>query len=363
MQYLKIIPFIYLTFFILVLSSCKIKEFDNIPDPLTIETCENEHFLRLIEIDSYGPYKELFSPWDDDYLFIYVTNDKYYRYDISLNILSPINNYPEKFSKSETFFNYVYPGRLKEFDLNGNFIKEINPDIEFNSFIVGSDNSIYCTKYIDYCDTVLITKILPDHETIGWSRYYTRMVDFFPTTDSSFIQYKKKYITSKIDVQLRKISSEGELIWEKIIFSNVSSYESYKFINLSNGDILVLNKTNSGNVIKKIDAAGNPGFTKTINYNSELKIFPANDGGFIYFTSELIEGKHFFAMNKCNNSGEIEWTKVYPAADGVKIMDIKALSTGEFLLSGLCYIYDGENVYHQIRYIVIKADSSGNICN
>ena len=272
--------------------------------------------------------------------------------------------------------NYHNQSDIIEFDYRTNMILKVN-DLGYEEWshvghpdLCSSVSEIHVTQEGDYVGCGRCVFKLDNEGSILWVSNELHCDCIEETSDGGYMLFNHKgygNIKNQEDIELRKLDSNGNLMWSKLIDSGKSHEDGLSTgIVVENDEYVVFGMDiNSDRLIFfKTDNLGNIIWDKTDDYEGNncwgcegvTQLQQTTDGGYILvFTQQYIDGEHGkITLLKTDNNGNEQWSQTYNYYSS-DFVSVKQTSDGGFVILGNNFNQGGENV------LLIKTNSFGNI--
>ena len=213
---------------------------------------------------------------------------------------------------------------------------------------LGGFKGWYCYIYLDPLDT--------DHDGEG-QFIFAGNTEAYPKYENAATKRMMVY----------KVSFDGDILWSKVIGSELSSSAAAVYGTLDGGCIASgyfysLSSGAKDVILVKLDSFGMIEWQKSYGEKGNdvpMAVFPANDGGYVFAGNSY----SFYPFNgdywvvKLSAWGDVEWEKTYgrKLEDNAYCADITP--DGGFIIAGESFSVDSENS----DIWIVRLSASGNI--
>lgn len=176
-----------------------------------------------------------------------------------------------------------------------------------------------------------------------------------------------EFPTTISNVFLSKMDSAGNLLWSKMYGDTDYSFISSIIQTTDSGFMLAGTyrggpSLDSDAYLIKTDQFGNLLWAKTIGSSGDetaYSVIQRIDGGFIFGGTASLFGiiTEAFYLVKLNNSGVVQWSKVYDGVYSEGITSMKQIGDGGIIILGFS---SGIPTVSNVATIILKTDSVGN---
>jgi len=213
-----------------------------------------------------------------------------------------------------------------------------------------------------------ITKVSSDGEII-WQKTFSGSIGSLwsqslqQTTDGNYIVtgYTESFGAGETDAWILKFDSGGEILWQKAyggssnnVLRSIQQTADNGYITVgSNGDVLVMKLHSNGDIMWQKTYGANGG-------ESGASILQTSDGGYIIaggtssFAIGDMDNTDTFVL-KLNNAGDVSWVKTYNKGGWDSGYYIHEVQGEGYILGGETFSLDGW------VYRLLKLDYSGNV--
>jgi uncharacterized delta-60 repeat protein len=161
------------------------------------------------------------------------------------------------------------------------------------------------------------------------------------------------------DIWILKLSSEGDIEWQKTYGVSDDWKEVHSIQQTSDGGYIVAGNISSDIWISKLSSAGDIEWQKTYGVSDLDEVYsfqPTSDGGYIV-VGETGYGDYDIWLLKLSTAGDIEWQKTYGGSDREEVHSIQPTSDGGYIVAGSTSSF-GEGWYD---IWVLKLSPAGDI--
>jgi len=330
--------------------------------PLFLISCKKDNPLPQAVVETIAEFDLNFGSNGDDRA----------RYGVitSLNHLLTVGSY-----QTETNYTDFY---LVEMDINGNFIREktfgSDLDDDATTVIIGNDNNLLIggnSVTSSGTKDVLLFKISSEGEIL-WQKAYgssnnEELNYILPVENSGYflVGLTESFGAGSRDIYLIRIDENGNELWNKT-YGGTNQEGGNQIISTDDGNYLLFGFTHTYGAgdrdfyLLKINPQGDTIWTKTYgspNYEESQEMVKVESGGYLLFGhSAAFDLNHDMYSVKINEDGDITWGETYGgnAHDGGE--GVLQDNAGNFLLLGRSNSFgNGEQAY------LVKTNQTGEI--
>ena len=180
------------------------------------------------------------------------------------------------------------------------------------------------------------------------------------SSDGGFLINGCVELTSiNVDIYIIKTDSMGNLLWSKT-FGGLTDDFSYQADETADGGFVIVGSSNFTCLLFKVDSNGNFKWSKL--YYGAIEGFDVKqtaDGGFC-IASAMDDGigiNQDMLLIKTDNAGDFLWAQSYSAGDFEAACNVKQISDGGFIISGI----EGNVYLSNYDVFLVRTDSLGNM--